>query len=240
MNKKDRREFLKQAGTGALGIGAILAGLANSDKVFAKLYSRYSREHIEELMLLIRSSRGVFGADSFLPDLYARMANSVEEIPGIQDTIDRLIEYFDGVSIPSGDGVGVMGLPKAESDALVGGYLAILEKLSTGVSTNEIGGFVPRIPDWLGSLEPSFFADYAQTLQREMASSRGLTALMASGQEHLQGVLEKIAESEGSSESLRIRCRIGRRRVPCWLWFLIVIIIIIIIILTKNPPTVKS
>jgi hypothetical protein len=228
MNKKDRREFLKKAAAGTLGIGAILSGLASEDKVFAKLLSKYSKTHLDTLMTKLRSGKitDVTGKSLIrnFHDLEGLVAGNAE----LDRIVNSVIDYFESLdtSIASKDSAGLFTLPESISNMIVGGYLAAADVLNSGgLTVTQVSDGSLRLSNWVQTLETGFFQDYHNTLQRELQADAGLRNLVSSGKTALQTVLSQL---DNSPQSLRIRCRIGNRRVPCWLWFLIVIIIIII------------
>jgi hypothetical protein len=228
MNKQDRREFLRKAAAGTLGIGAVLSGLASQDKVFAKLLSKYSKTHLENLMSKIRNGSITDVSGKNLVKNFRSLEELVSGNAEIERVVNSVIDYFESLdtSIAGRDSNGLLALPDSISNMFVGGYLAATDLLNSGgLSIDQVSEGTQRLPNWLETLESGFFQDYHNTLQQELTSNDSLRKLVSSTKTDLQMVFNEL---DSSAMRPRVRCRIGNRRVPCWLWFLIVIIIIII------------
>jgi hypothetical protein len=228
MNKKDRREFLKKAAAGTLGIGAILSGLASEDKVFAKLLSKYSKTHLDTLMAKLRSGRITDASGKSLIKNFHDLEGLVAGNAELDRIVNSVIDYFESLdaSIASKDSNGLFTLPDSISNMIVGGYLAATDILNSGgLTVTQVSDGTQRLSNWVQTLETGFFQDYHNTLQQQLQTDAGLRKLVSAAKPELQTVLSQL---DSSAQSLRIRCYIGKKRIPCWLWFIILIIIIII------------
>ena len=236
MNKEDRRTFLKRASAGALGIGALLSGLAASDPVFARLNSRYTRKHIENVMEKIRTATLSAEADlAFLQSLN-NLQDLVEKESGAAAIFDLMVEYLSSVKVDvsASDSEGLLGLPLVLSDALVGGYLASLEKLESGaLHIDELRRGLFRVESWVKSVEPDFISDYARKIENEIASDQQLVDLFDNGgRPHLEKILVELNTGGGPNavNEVKVDCYINGQPVSCWVLAAVVAVVIIVVV----------
>ena len=229
-NSKGRRAFLKQASAGALGIGAILPALATSDPVFARMYSMNTRKHVQDVMKKIRTATFSTKADlAFLQSLN-NLQSLIEKDDNAAKIYSSVSEFLANIKLEDfgQDSEGLLGLPLALSDALVGGYLSSLEKFEPGAfSTIELQRSLSKVDSWMKSVEPDFISEFVKSIQNEIHYDQRFANLFVnSGHPRLENILDQLEINAGSNQKA-LDCTINGQPAPVWMCVAIVIIVII-------------
>ncbi len=167
-NKDERRSFLKQASVGSVGLGAAISSLAASDPVFARLQTKYTYEHVADLMEKVRSAEPSSKAQLAFEQTINNIKQLIIEKDEIIDTVSTDIRGFlEDINVDEfgKDNKGMLGLPQKLTDTLVGAYLA-------GINRFEFGEFeaseLHRSLELRKPLEPDFLSTFAENIQQEI------------------------------------------------------------------------
>jgi len=98
-NIKERRDFLKEAGTGALGFGAVLSGLAASDPVFARMSAINDKKHVDILMEETESATISSEADSTFIQSLGNLRKLIKADSNAKQKLSEMTKFISNIDI---------------------------------------------------------------------------------------------------------------------------------------------
>jgi hypothetical protein len=170
--RAERRDFLRQAGLGALSLSAIATALGMSENGAARVLATQTGSHVEDFLQNAVSAR--LSADSYA-NFAALREHASKLILGDAMLQERLIEVlnrlYESYAAPVRNETDSLGLPRELSDALAVAYLSCENGDTEGpMSSEDVQIGLQYLGDDLAALEPNFLNTLLPSMQYRMGT----------------------------------------------------------------------
>ncbi|MGL4232035.1 MAG: hypothetical protein ACRCWJ_11790 [Casimicrobium sp.] len=168
--KAERREFLRKAALGTMGLSAIATGLGVSEKAAARILQQKTTGHVDEF--LQAASAGQLTPDAHQSHL--AMMNQLKELlkanPALLQEAESIVNTLHA-SYPSGGAPANLGLTQLQSEGLSALYLATAEATDLEfLSRDELASEIMGLRNELEQLEPNFLEDLSAAITARISS----------------------------------------------------------------------